>query len=429
MSTDMRARATPDWAITIIWFIAGIFATGSFWYFLSSGNPAGTVISACATCVLAVLAIALHARNDRLRQRSQRSGIPARLLSFVWTYPLSGENEASWAVKESAVLIGKLGSAREQPALGVAIVTTELALASFGSAADSRIERCISWGVARAEREPPHRFLVEVRDPSDYEVERLKPDFRHTLAFGVILARARKHYSYLKSHLELVLARQEGDGGWPPESAAATSPVFTAFYAVELLHLALSDPAIPERIRTAIPAARANGLRWLMEHRGPDGLWSSGVLRAFAWDGVFATAWVLHRLACTAEVPVAGWRHCLQEAMFVMIQHALEPQTWAGSTEAQRYRVEARVAAAVCRARRMSQLSARSREAARLYQGSWSARAANWVNQLPPEEMDVSTAAFLVWGLVSEEHLPDLGRAVLSSERIEEDGPPIHQLS
>jgi len=341
--------------------------------------------------------------------------IAARLLSFVWSYPFSGENQASWAVKESAVLKGELGAARDQPGLGVAIVTTELAFAAFGDAADSRVERCISWGVARAERQPPHRIVVEVRDPITFRVLEVKPDFRHTLAFAVVLARARRHYSYLESHLRLVLQLQRNDGGWPPDSVATTSEVFTAFYAVELLHLAESDLAIPQTIRDGVPAARGRGLNWLMQNRGPDGLWLSGVLTTFAWDGALATAWILHRLSQTSNLPVDGWRACLDDALFAAIQQALDPQTWAGSTEAQRYRVEARIAAATSRARRIAGLSARSRDAARLYLGSWTERSEDWVGRLPSDEMDVGTAAFIIDGIVPGEQLRELGSRVLAS--------------
>jgi len=412
----MKSGVLPDWIIAVVWFMAGICATGSFWYFLGARNQVGTIASAVATGGLAVVAIAMHIHNDRWRTRSKMIDSPTRLLSFIWSYPLAGENEASWAVKESATLKGDLGTAREKPALGVAIITTELALACFGRAADTRIDRCIAWAVARTEPEPPHQMLVEVVEPSDFQLESVKKDFRHTLAFGVILARAKKQYTYLQSYLSLALTKQNGEGGWPSESASTISPVFTAFYAVELLHLTLSDPAVPERLRANILDAQRNGISWLMNHREADGLWTSSALRDFAWDHVFATAWVLHRLAPLADVGVEGWCQCLDDALLAMVQAALAPQTWAGATESQRHRVEARVAAAVARAQHIKQLSARSLEAARLYRGAWKARVEDWLNRLPPDQMDVGTAAFLLWGMVPEERFTDIGKAVLLTE-------------
>jgi len=406
---------TPDWLITTIWFIAGISATGGFWYFLGSKNLVGTISSACGTVAAVALAIFLHLRNDRLRRVGVGS-VQARLLSFVWSYPMLGENEASWAVKESAALMGDLGTARDKPSLGVAIVTTELVLAAFGDAADNRIDLCISWGVGHAEKYPPHRIQVIVREPIHYEQVEIKLDFRHTLAFAVILARTRKQYNYLVSHLQLALEMQDEDGGWPSDSVATVSPVFTAFYGVELLHLALSHPDIPTEIRNAIPAARAKGLKWLMEHRNSEGLWSSSVLRDFAWDGAFTAAWVLHRLASTADVGVKGWQQCLDDATFGMIQQAIDPRTWEGSTEAQRHRVEARIAAAATRVRQMNGLSSRSLDAVRLYMGAWTERSHTWVKQLSCDEIDVGTAAFLVYAMVPEEQLSQLGHQVLKTE-------------
>jgi hypothetical protein len=412
---------TPDWLITTVWFVAGISATGGFWYFLASKNFAGTAVSGCCTVAAVTLAIYLNRRNDDLRVGKAVS-IPARLLSFVWNYPLIGEQEASWAVKESAALKGDLGSAREKPALGVAIVTTELALAAFGDHASSRIDLCVSWGVGRAEKQPPHRIQVTVTEPIHYEEVEVKTDFRHTLAFAVILARTRKQYDYLASYLRLALDTQYEDGGWPSDSVATVSPVFTAFYAVELLHLTSSDRAVPADLRGTISVALSRGIRWLMEHREPDGLWTSSVLRNFAWDRAFTSAWVLHRLAPTANVRVKGWRRCLDDAAFAMIQQALDPQIWAGVTEVQRHRVESRIAAAAARVSQIPGLSLRTLDAARLYVNSWTERAKGWLCRVPFEEIDVGTAAFLVYALVPEGRLSELGKEVLKTEARDKTG-------
>ena len=405
----------PDWLITTIWFIAGISATGGFWYFLSLKNLTGMVVSALSTVVAVALAIYLNRRNERLKQGKVVS-VPAKLLSFIWNYPLLGENEASWAVKESAALKGDIGTAREKPGLGVAIVTTELALAAFGDKADNRIDLCISWGIGHAEKCPPHRIQVVVTEPIHYQVIEVKTDFRHTLAFAIILARARKQYDYLEAHLRLALGTQDAKGEWPSDSVATVSPVFTAFYAIELLHLAFSDPAIPADIRRAIPVVRDRGIKWLMKHREADGLWTSSVLRNFAWDHAFTTAWVLHRLAFTANVRVSGWQQCLDNATFTMILQALDPQTWEGTAEGQRHRVESRIAAAASRVSRIKGLSPRSHDAIRLYLGSWTERVKDWLSRVPFEEIDVGTAAFLVYALVSDEYLGELGQEVLRTE-------------
>jgi transcriptional regulator with XRE-family HTH domain len=356
-------------------------------------------------------------------QRSWSWELATQLLSVVWSYPLRGASEASWAVKESDVLRGDLGTAREDPGLGVAIVTTELALIAFGSASAGRIAGCISWATARTEKNPPHRMLGQIRDRRENVVIEERPDFRHTVALAVILARATPEHSFLQPYLELVLDVQNRHehGGWPAESGIALNPVHTACYAVELLHLANSNPSISNSSHAAISSAIARGLAWLMklrQERGVHGLWASTVLGEYAWDGLWVTAWVLLRLACTAEVPVDGWRDCLDGALLTMIQTAQQPRTWVGTGDAQRFRVEARVGAAVCRALRMELLSRESREAAILYAQAWAARVEGWAKRPRLQDMDVATAAFLVRTLVAEEGLVDLGRTVLEFDGI-----------
>jgi uncharacterized membrane protein YraQ (UPF0718 family) len=55
----------PDWLVQIIWFTAGLFGTGAFWYFLSVKNSEATIISGIAAVVLALLAAFLHRINDQ----------------------------------------------------------------------------------------------------------------------------------------------------------------------------------------------------------------------------------------------------------------------------------------------------------------------------------------------------------------------------
>jgi hypothetical protein len=54
-----------DWMTPAAWFVAGVFATGSFWYFLSQQNYSGTVLSGIGAVFFAGVAIYLHRRSDR----------------------------------------------------------------------------------------------------------------------------------------------------------------------------------------------------------------------------------------------------------------------------------------------------------------------------------------------------------------------------
>lgn len=60
--------------------MAGIFATGAVWYFLSNKDYVGTVVSIVGAGCMAVAAITLHKINDR----SERFVIRERLAEFVF---------------------------------------------------------------------------------------------------------------------------------------------------------------------------------------------------------------------------------------------------------------------------------------------------------------------------------------------------------
>jgi hypothetical protein len=61
-------QTVPEWLLTVLWFIAGIGATGAFWYFLSMRNYAAAVAAGIATITVIVLIVSIHVRNDRLRK-------------------------------------------------------------------------------------------------------------------------------------------------------------------------------------------------------------------------------------------------------------------------------------------------------------------------------------------------------------------------
>jgi hypothetical protein len=73
MTKAPHRAPVPEWAITAAWFIAGVGATGAFWFFLASGSVAGVILSAGGTLAAIAVAIAFHVRNDRLRASNQGS--------------------------------------------------------------------------------------------------------------------------------------------------------------------------------------------------------------------------------------------------------------------------------------------------------------------------------------------------------------------
>ena len=64
-------RMTPSWILTLLWFCAGIGATGAFWYFLSQRDLHSVLWSAFATAVVVLLAVTLHIHNELLEKEER----------------------------------------------------------------------------------------------------------------------------------------------------------------------------------------------------------------------------------------------------------------------------------------------------------------------------------------------------------------------
>lgn len=58
-------RLVPAWLTQLVWFLAGIFATGAIWFYLSRDEYLFAWLSVAATVVLTVVAVQLHRLNDR----------------------------------------------------------------------------------------------------------------------------------------------------------------------------------------------------------------------------------------------------------------------------------------------------------------------------------------------------------------------------
>jgi ABC-type multidrug transport system fused ATPase/permease subunit len=64
-------KRIPDWALQAIWFMAGIFATGALWYFISIKNTTMAVISLVCAIFFALLAIYLHRSRDSFKAKEE----------------------------------------------------------------------------------------------------------------------------------------------------------------------------------------------------------------------------------------------------------------------------------------------------------------------------------------------------------------------
>lgn len=338
-----------------------------------------------------------------------------KLLTYVWQYPEKDGNHVTWAVKESYVLRGRLEQARQEPGLGVAIVTTEFALNVFGNKALSRIDGCITWACANRMSEFPYLLKgkkVDSRTSKETEV----PDFRHTLAFAIILARTGKLTELLGGYLHYTLETQNPDGGWCPGEGARVSEVFTVLYAIELLSLCCTDKKFSEDVRNTAQVSRDRAAKWLLSATTEKGLWESGVLEDQEWDDVLSTAWVLHRLMPIKGINNPGWNVSLADIAALMISKVANPGTWKATGELQRFRAEARVAASACVALKAGFLSAHTAEAMEIYLSDWRRRTALLVLKINENDWDVATAVFVLEALFStsqmQEAIKESGLAV-----------------
>lgn len=66
----------PAWLLQLAWFLAGVFATGAVWFYLSKKECLLTWLSVVAAIALVVVAVQLHRVNDRdSRFRARREAL------------------------------------------------------------------------------------------------------------------------------------------------------------------------------------------------------------------------------------------------------------------------------------------------------------------------------------------------------------------
>lgn len=94
----MRA-ITPDWVLTALWFVAGVGATGAFWYYLSQKALHSALWTAFLTGVVVLLTISLNIRNTLIKEEQHAVESAAR------TAP---ERRPQVFFKQSA-FVGRLG--------------------------------------------------------------------------------------------------------------------------------------------------------------------------------------------------------------------------------------------------------------------------------------------------------------------------------
>jgi hypothetical protein len=78
-------RAIPDWCIQGSWFVAGIFATGALWYYLSTNSAFGVWGAVAGALLFSGVAIALHRRRDAQLSEAASRADQSRTLSAAPT--------------------------------------------------------------------------------------------------------------------------------------------------------------------------------------------------------------------------------------------------------------------------------------------------------------------------------------------------------
>jgi hypothetical protein len=110
-------RTVPAWLLQLVWFLAGVFATGAVWFFLSKDEYVSAWLSVGATVALVLVAVQLHRLNDRdARFRGIREALAAfateasALAAKASEEPLPVEAHNDWVARVEAYLRTELDS-------------------------------------------------------------------------------------------------------------------------------------------------------------------------------------------------------------------------------------------------------------------------------------------------------------------------------
>lgn len=148
-------KPVPDWLPNATWFVAGIFATGAFWYFLSKDDYVATALSALGAVLFAIVSVVLHKANDRsarfqkVRERltdllKQAEALIAR--KSEEPLPIAEVND--WidrATKEVETLLDASYAARLNNFTGYVFYTDGSEKSKYRNAIDGRMRRLMEF--------------------------------------------------------------------------------------------------------------------------------------------------------------------------------------------------------------------------------------------------------------------------------------------
>jgi len=322
------------------------------------------------------------------------------LIDKLWEFPDDGGPRSSWAVKESKILKGELATAYQQPGLGIALFTTELASEILGAQALPKIQACVDWGLNQTTESSPGLLTALTDEGITGRVTR-SLDLRHTVALAILMVRFGLHRKHCQSYLKLVLDSACPDGGWPAEFGDSESELASTVYAVEFLSLAaqsreMSSPHLQNLLH--------QGQEWLVIASRPEGGWATAIFQK-SWDPLWSTAYLIQRLFAARAPSFPEWTQTLKEAIAFMLRDA---RMIGYENERIQLRVESRVAAALAWALSIKLLDSLSEERAESWLSDWEPRFLRSLKHVPSKELDLATGSFATRALLRNRQIGSL---------------------
>jgi hypothetical protein len=327
------------------------------------------------------------------------------LIDKIWEFPNDGGPRSSWAVKESKILKGELAGAYQQPGLGVALFTTELAIEVLGAQALPKIQACIDWGLNQTTDSSPALLTAQNDDGITGKVRSIL-DLRHTVALAILMARFGMHRKHCQSYLKLVLNSSCPDGGWPAKFGDSESELASTVYTVEFLSLALQSRDVSS---TQIQKFLGQGQEWLVIASRPEGGWATGIFQE-PWDPLWSTAYLIQRLFAANAPSFSEWEQTLKEAIAFILREARMIRY---EHERIQLRVECRVAAALAWALFMKLLDSLTEERVESWLSEWENRFLRSLKQLPSKDLDLATGTFAARALLRNRDISSLSWVTL----------------
>jgi len=362
--------------------------------------------------ILAYLGLDVDTARDRNPELaplsfSDRNQCVNLLLRKLWEFPEAGGEQTSWAVKESDTLRGAIDRAIQHPGLGIALFTTELASEVFGARAGSKIRACVDWGVNRIADSPQHLLAEDSLDTITGRIIK-KSDFRHTIALAILMTRTGSHVDHQKHYLHMVLENVCSDGGWAAVLDNNDSDLPATAYTVE--YLSAYARAHSDTPKGLVDALRL-GQEWLIMAALVEGGWSTGIFAGSGWDHIWSTAYLLPRLLSKQIPSCSEWKQTLSQAAEALLRGA---QTADYIDARLRFRVEARIAAALTRVIEEGLLPALKQDSAQSWLHQWELRFLDALRELPAKECDLATTTFACRALLKDMNYRKTGDKVLA---------------